>query len=85
MNSLDQFDFAIGKIHDYQLNNLKRFGFNITVTSNDRHGVSNYQSIDYLFHALFGLTTNKHQMSVLLSFCEGNPPLTGGFPSQRGH
>ena len=25
----------------------------------------------------------KHQSSALLALCEGNPPVTGGFPSQR--
>ena len=25
----------------------------------------------------------KHKRSALLSLCEGNPPVTGGFPSQR--
>ena len=25
----------------------------------------------------------KHQSSALLANCEGNPPVTGGFPSQR--
>ena len=30
-----------------------------------------------------GAHKRKHQSSVLLAFCEGNPPVTGGFPSQR--
>ena len=55
----------------------------ITATSNDRHGYSNCRSIECLFNRLFRLTTNEHQMSVLLGLCEGNPPVTSGFPSQR--
>ena len=30
-----------------------------------------------------GLQQSSHQSSTLLALCEGNPPLTGGFPSQR--
>ena len=55
----------------------------ITATSNDRPGFSNHRSIECLFNSLFRLTTKEHQMSALLSICEGNPPVTGGFPAQR--
>ena len=41
--------------------------FTITATSNDRHGILNYWSIEYLFNSLFRLTTRKHQRSALLS------------------
>ena len=30
-----------------------------------------------------GIRQRKHQNSVLLVLCEGNPPVTSGFPSQR--
>ena len=30
-----------------------------------------------------GYQQSKHQRSTLLALCEGNPPVTGGFPSQR--
>ena len=43
----------------------------ITAMSNDRHDVLNK------------LTTKKIQRSALLSLCEGNPSVTGGFPAQR--
>ena len=33
-----------------------------------------------LFNIFLWLTTMKHQRSALLSLCEGNPPVTGGFP-----
>ena len=59
-----------------------RWSWTITATSNDRHGVSNYRSVGCLFISLFILTTKKHQRSALLSLCEGNPPVTDGFPAQ---
>ena len=31
----------------------------------------------------WGPASKKHQRSALLALCEGNPPVTGGFPSQR--
>ena len=31
----------------------------------------------------FGIEQRKHQSSALQAPCEGNPPVTGGFPSQR--
>ena len=52
----------------------------VTATSNDGHGVSNHWPMECLFNTLFGFTTKKkHQRSALLSFCVGNPPVTGGF------
>ena len=59
------------------------------MTSNNRHGVSTYRSIECLFNPLVRLTTLEHQRSsALLALCEGNPPVNGtpvngGFPSQR--
>ena len=46
---------------------------------NERDGVSNHQRLDCLLSYLF----RKHQSSALLALCEGNPPVTGGFPTQR--
>ena len=43
----------------------------IAARSNDRHGVSNYWLVEFLFNSLFRVTTEKHQRSALLSFCEG--------------
>ena len=36
-----------------------------------------------LFDRLFRLTSKKIQKPVLQAFYEGNPPVNGGFPSQR--
>ena len=55
----------------------------ITVTSYERHGIFNYQHFDYLFNRLFRLTSKKISKPVSLALCERNPPVTGGFPSQR--
>ena len=44
--------------------------------------VSNHWSFNCLFNSLWRPTSNKHQ-STLLSFCEGNSPVTGEFPAQR--
>ena len=53
----------------------------ITATSDDRHGVSNFRSIECLFNSLFRLTKKKkHQKSMLLSLCEVNLPVNGGSP-----
>ena len=46
-------------------------------------GISTYRSIECLFNRLFRLITKEHKMSALLALCEGNPPVTGRFPSQR--
>ena len=55
----------------------------ITATSNDRHDVSNYRSIECLFESVFRpQTTKKFRRSALRSFCEGKPPVTVGFPAQ---
>ena len=48
----------------------------IAVTSNDRHGVSNYRYC--LFNSLFRLTTKKHQRSAILCLMRGMIPLTKG-------
>ena len=54
-----------------------------TVTSHGHHGVSNYQELHCLFYRLFRCTSKKTSKLRLTGFCEGNPPATGGFPSQR--
>ena len=56
----------------------------IKAMSNDCHGIWNYWLVECLFNSLFRLTAKKHQSSTLLSLCEGNPPVTTGFPAQRG-
>ena len=45
--------------------------------------VSNRRPLKCFFSVMFWVTSKKHQRSALLALCEGNPPVTGGFPSQR--
>ena len=59
-----------------RLNKQSSFLWCVTVTSNDRHGVSHYRSIECLQNSLFTLTTKKYQRIALLSLCEG--PTSGG-------
>ena len=54
----------------------------ITVLSYEYHGISNHWQCVCLFNSLLK-PTKKYQRSLLLALCEGNPPVTGGFPSQR--
>ena len=49
---------------------------------NGRGGVSNHQAHDYLPNRLFGRRTKKTSKPRVTGLCEGNPPVTGGFPSQ---
>ena len=50
---------------------------------NERHGVSNHQHLDCLFNRLFRHTSKKKSKLLVTGRCVGNPPVTGGFPSQR--
>ena len=50
---------------------------------NERHGVSNHQHLDFLLGRLFRRTPKKASKLCVTGLCEGNPPVTGGFPSQR--
>ena len=50
---------------------------------NEHHAVSNYRQIDWLFNRLFISTLKKASNPALLALCVGNPPVTGGFLSQR--
>ena len=53
----------------------------ITMTSHERHVVSNHQSFVCLT-AYAGLHQETPK-SALLALCEGNSPMTGEFPTQR--
>ena len=50
---------------------------------NERHGVSNHQGIDYLFNRLSRRRSMKTSRLRVTGLCEGNPPVTGGLPSQK--
>ena len=48
-----------------------------------RHGVSNHQHLDSLLSCLFRRTSKKTSKLHVTDFCEGNPPVTSGFPHKR--
>ena len=50
---------------------------------NERGGVSNHRRLDCLLNRLFSRRSKKTSRLRGTGFCEGNPPVTGGFPSQR--
>ena len=92
----DDFSSVLSKITDFNKISIKTNQFtrtklhlsfvsvilsrgDITVTSNDCHGVSIYRTIE----CFFSLTAKKHQRFALLSLCERNQPMTGGFLAQR--
>ena len=47
---------------------------------NERKGVSNHQRFDYLLNHLFRRKSKKTSKFRVTGLCEGNPPVTGGFP-----
>ena len=49
---------------------------------NERNGVSNHQRLDCLLNRLV-IRSKKTSKLRVTGLCEGNPPVTGGFPSQR--
>ena len=51
----------------------------------NHNGVSNHQNLDCLFSRLFRRTSKKTSKLRGTGLCEGNPPVTGGFPSQRAN
>ena len=50
---------------------------------NERDGVSNHRCLDCLLNRLFRRRSKKTSKLCVTGLCEGNPPVTGGFPSQR--
>ena len=59
------------------------YHFSTTVTWHEHHIISNHGQVGCLFNSLFRLTQIHHQRSTLPVVCEGNPPMTSRFPSQR--
>ena len=49
---------------------------------NGRDGVSNHRHLDCLLNCLFSFREKKPSKLRVTGLCEGNPPVTGGFPSQ---
>ena len=55
----------------------------ITVTSHERHGVSNHRQIDYWFNNLLRLTTKKTPELHITGPSGGSPSVTRGSPHSR--
>ena len=51
--------------------------------SNERDGVSNYRRLDCLPKRLFRRKSKKTSKLRVTGLCKGNPPVAGGFLSQR--
>ena len=49
----------------------------------ERNGVSIHQRFYCFFNRLFRHWSKKTSKTRVTGLCEGNPPVTGGFPSQR--
>ena len=50
---------------------------------NEHDGISNHWHLDHLVNHLFRCRSKKTSKLCVTGLCEGNPPVTGGFPSQR--
>ena len=50
---------------------------------NRRDGASNHRHLDCLLDRLFRRRAKKASKLRVTGFCEGNPPMTGGFPYKR--
>ena len=50
---------------------------------NKRDGVSNHRRLDCLLNCFMGRRSKKTSKLRVTGLCGGNPPVTGGFPSQR--
>ena len=50
---------------------------------NECDGVSNHRHIDCLFNRLFRRRSNKTSKLRVTGLCDGNPSVTGRFPSQK--
>ena len=51
---------------------------------NERHGVSNHRRHYFLLNGLFGHKLKKTSKVRVTGLCEGNSPVTGEFPVQKG-
>ena len=49
---------------------------------NERDGISNHRRLNRLLNSLFRRRLKKSKLRVT-GLCEGNPPMTGGFPAER--
>ena len=55
----------------------------ITVSSHERRGVSKHRHLRSFSNFCLCANQRKHRRSALLALCEGYPPVTGRFRSER--
>ena len=60
-----------------------KFRWTLQCRHNERDDVSNHRRLYCLFNRLFRHRSKKTSKLCVTGLCEGNPPVTGGFPSQR--
>ena len=70
-------------IQGYFLGTGQSHQHHITVTSHERHVVSNHQHLDCVLNCLFKLISKKIPKTRVTGLSEGNTPVTSGVPSQR--
>ena len=58
-------------------------GFTCAPGKIERDGVSNHRLLDCFLNRLFRRRSKKISKLLVTGLCEGNPPVTGGLPSQR--
>ena len=58
-------------------------GTSLQSRHNECDGVSNHRRLDCLLNRLFRRRSKKTSKLSVTGLCEGNPPVTDGFPSQR--
>ena len=75
-----QLDFVFNSLFRLTIDKtLTLRGGELHLTSYEHHDVSNQVNL-IVCSRVYSI---KHQRSALLDICEGNPLVTGGFPSQR--
>ena len=73
-----------GVYHDGPVSTGKHSHYNaLQWRHNDRDGVLNHRRPDCLLKTLFRRRSKKTSKLRVTGLCEVNPPVTGGFPSQR--
>ena len=55
-----------------------KYTYSITMTSLERHSISNHRQIQSVVKSLFKLSSKKTSKVRIIGLCEGNPPVTGG-------
>ena len=80
LDKIVSFDYVFGR----KMNMHVLSGFNtLQWRHNKCGGVSNHRRLDCLLNRLFGRRSKKTSKLRITGLCKGNPPVTGGFPSQR--